>query len=190
MADHANPDGLLRRSVTASGDGQAEGAPRGPPRRRALAGAEGVRVTRDGVRFVSTDLSVFSVFAATLFVLLYRISGEPRRSIGVPWQNRSRAVTDTVGLLMEQDPFTVTLHDDDSFESVIRKVHEEALAVMRRLPFAAGNPGGRQYDVALNVVKVSVGPFAGFPRDPGGTDRAGARGACWCTCTISRARAS
>ena len=63
---------------------------------------------------------------------------------------------------MEQDPFTVTVGDGDSFRDVVAKVHREALTVMRHLPYAAGNPGGRLYDVALNVVKDAVGDVAGM----------------------------
>lgn len=118
---------------------------------------------QDGIRLVSEDFSLFSVFAAALFTQLYRTSGEPRRSIGVPWQNRTPDEAGTVGLLMEQDPFTVTVGDGDSFRDVVAKVHREALTVMRHLPYAAGNPGGRLYDVALNVVKVAVGDVAGMP---------------------------
>ncbi|MCG2801553.1 MAG: AMP-binding protein, partial [Cellulomonas sp.] len=121
---------------------------------------------RDGIRFLSDDLSFFGVVAAALFVMLYRISGEPRRTIGAPWHNRTKALADTVGLVMEQDPFTISLLDDDTFATVIRKVQQEALAVVRHLPYAAGNPGGRIYDVVLNVIRVVVGPFAGLSVEP------------------------
>ena len=93
---------------------------------------------------------------------LYRTSGEPRRWIGMPSENRPPEAAGTVGLLMEQDPFTVTVGDGDSFRDVVAKVHREALTVMRHLPYAAGNPGGRLYDVALNVVKDAVGDVAGM----------------------------
>ena len=117
-------------------------------------------------RFVSDDLSIFSIFAAALYVYLFRLSGQQTLAIGVPWQNRPRSFRDTVGLLMEQDPFVVSLEGDDTFASLVRKVHDEALDVMRHLPYAAGNPGGRVYDVSLNYVKVSLGPFAGLAVRP------------------------
>jgi amino acid adenylation domain-containing protein len=120
----------------------------------------------DRVRFLSDDLSIFSIFAAALYVFLFRLSGQPTLAIGVPWQNRPRSFRETVGLLMEQDPFVVSLDEDDTFGSVIRKVHDEALDVMRHLPYAAGNPGGRVYDVSLNYVKVSLGTFAGLAVRP------------------------
>ncbi len=122
--------------------------------------------SRRGLRFLSEDMSLFGVFATSLLVMLFRMGGQARRTIGAAWQNRTLDAADVVGLLMEQDPFTVEIADDDSFASVARKTHVEALSVMRHLPYAAGNPGGRLYDVALNFVKVSVGPFAGMPAEP------------------------
>jgi amino acid adenylation domain-containing protein len=120
----------------------------------------------EGVRFVSEDLSIFSIFAAALYVYLFRLSGRTTIAIGVPWENRPRPFRETVGLLMEQDPLVVSLDGDDSFGSVIRKVQDEALDALRHLPYAAGNPGGRVYDVTLNYVKVALGRFAGLPARP------------------------
>ncbi|MEO5922625.1 MAG: amino acid adenylation domain-containing protein [Bryobacteraceae bacterium] len=120
----------------------------------------------EGVRFISDDLSIFSIFAAALFVYLFRVSGQQTLAIGVPWQNRPRSFRETVGLLMEQDPFFVSLDASDTFESLIRKVHAETRNVMRNLPYAAGNPGGRVYEVSLNYVKTTLGSFAGIPVKP------------------------
>ena len=121
---------------------------------------------RDGIRFVSEDFSVFSIFAAVLFAYLYRLSGNERIAIGVTWQNRSPRFAETVGLLMEQDPFQLAIDRSETFDSLIRKVHTEALEVMRHLPYAAGNPGGQLYNVALNFLKVAVGKFAGMTVKP------------------------
>ena len=120
----------------------------------------------EGVRFISDDLSIFSIFAAALYVYLFRLGGQQTLAIGVPWQNRPRSFRETVGLLMEQDPFVVSLDGDDTFESLIRKVQDEALGAMRHLPYATGNPGGRVYDVSLNYLKVSLDTFAGLAVRP------------------------
>jgi len=120
----------------------------------------------EGIRFISDDLSMFSIFAAALFVYLFRVSGQQSLAIGVPWQNRPRSFRETVGLLMEQDPFVISLDPSDTFESLIGKVHKEARTVMRHLPYAAGNPGGRVYDVSLNYVKTSIGSFGGIKVKP------------------------
>ena len=119
-----------------------------------------------GVRLLSDDLSVFSILAAVLFAFLHRLSGNDRIAIGVPWQNRPARFADTLGLLMEQDPFEVSIDEGETFQSLIRKVQGEALEVMRHLPYSAGNPNGRVYSVALNYVKVSLGDFAGMSVRP------------------------
>ena len=133
--------------------------------------------TRDGIRSTSQDLTVFSIFATVLFAYLHRISGSRRIAIGVPWQNRPKQFGETAGLLMEQDPFHVTIDEDETFESLIRKVQAEALEVMRHLPYAAGNPSGRAYTVVLNFLKTSISTFAGIPvkliRVHGGTGDGG-----------------
>lgn len=121
---------------------------------------------RPGLHLLSEDLSVFTVFAAVLVSYLHRLSGHERITIGVPWQNRPAQFADTVGLLMEQDPFSVSFQPGDTFHALIRRAQAEALDVMRHLPYAAGNPGGRLYDVVLNFLKVSIGKFAGMPVRP------------------------
>lgn len=130
--------------------------------------SEAVRATarRDGLRFLSEDLSVFGVVCAAFLTYLHRLSGQRRLAIGVPWQNRPRPFSRTVGLFMEQDPFVVDVDADDTFTSLVGKVHEEARQVMRHLPYAAGNPGGRVYDVTFNYVNVALGDFAGMPVEP------------------------
>lgn len=124
---------------------------------RALAGAPGIKT-------VSEQLSVFSVLAAVLCTYLHRMTGHERLCIGVPAHNRiGRRFADTVGLLMEQDPWYFTVEDDDTFMSLARKAQQEALAVMRHVPCAPGNPGGRVFEVGLNYVTASFGRFAGLP---------------------------
>lgn len=120
---------------------------------------------RDGIRFLSDDLTSFSVIACALLVYLHRLSGQDKIAIGVPWQNRRKEFAGTIGLLMEQNPLIVELQASDTFESVIKKVQRESVQVMRHMPYAAGNPGGRIYQVGLNYAKASANTFAGLPFD-------------------------
>lgn len=121
---------------------------------------------REGIRFLSDQLSIFSIFTAAFFAYLYRLTGQRRIAIGVPWQNRPNRFADTVGLLMEQAPMLVTFEAGETFESLIRKIQREAIDSMRQLPYAVGNPGGRLYNVTLNYVKASLGRFAGMAVEP------------------------
>ncbi len=117
----------------------------------------------DGIRFLSEHLSTYSVFCTALIAYLHKLGGHSRVVIGTTWQNRPRLFESTIGLFMEQDPFEVTVDESDTFRTLLKKVHAESLRVMRNLPYAAGNPGGRAYDVTLNYVKASIGKFAEFP---------------------------
>lgn len=119
----------------------------------------------DGVRVLSEHLSSFSVFCAALIAYLHKLSGNDRITIGAPWQNRQALFRSTVGLFMEQNPFEVRLDPDETFRTLLKKVQAEALSTLRHLPYAAGNPGGRVYDVTLNYIKTTFGTFAGIPID-------------------------
>lgn len=120
---------------------------------------------QDGVRLLSEHLSSYSVFCTALIAYLHKLSGNDRITIGTPWQNRQALFRSTIGLFMEQNPFEVRLDPGETFRSLLKKVQAEALSTLRHLPYAAGNPGGRVYDVTLNYIKVMFGPFAGMPID-------------------------
>ncbi len=117
----------------------------------------------DGIRSLSEHLSSYSVFCAALMSYLHKLSGHERIAIGATWHNRPRAFQSAIGLFMVQNPFDISVGTDDTFRSLVKKVQSEALGAMRHLPYAAGNPGGRAYDVTLNYLKVLIGPFAGMP---------------------------
>ena len=123
---------------------------------------------RQGFRSLSPDLAGFSVMTAALLVYLHRVSGEKTIAVGVPLQNRRREHVDTIGLVMIQNPLIVSLDSGDSFHDVVRRVQREIVRSMRKLPYAAGNPGGRVYTVAMNYITVrEEGPtFAGMPVRP------------------------
>ncbi|UJP09522.1 amino acid adenylation domain-containing protein [Microbacterium sp. KUDC0406] len=119
----------------------------------------------EGISSLSEHLSTYSVFCAALILYLHKLSGHRRIAIGTPWHNRPRAFAATVGLFMEQNPFAIDVDPHDTLRTLIKKVQSEAISVMRHMPYAAGNPGGRAYDVTLNYVKVLLGRFAGTPVD-------------------------
>jgi amino acid adenylation domain-containing protein len=119
----------------------------------------------DGIRAPSDNLSVYSVFCAALIAYLHKLSGHERVAIGTTWHNRQRPYQSAIGLFMVQNPFDVSVGADDTFRTLVKKVQSEALDTKRHLPHAAGNPGGRAYDVTLNYVNVRFGPFADMPID-------------------------
>lgn len=117
----------------------------------------------DGVRSLSEHLSSYSVYCAAVMTYLHKMSDHERIAIGATWHNRPRAFQSTIGLFMVQNPFDVSVEPDDTFRTLVKKVQAQALGTMRHLPYAAGNPGGRAYDVTLNYLKVVIEPFAGIP---------------------------
>lgn len=119
--------------------------------------------TLDGIRCLSAHLSSYSVYCAALVLYLHKLSGQTRIALGSTWHNRPRSFESTVGLFMVQNPFEVEIEPDDTPRTLIKKVQSEALGTMRHLPYAAGNPGGRAYDVTLNYVKVVLGRFGDWP---------------------------
>ena len=116
-------------------------------------------------RFLRTSPSSASSPPCCLRISTASAAASASRS-GCRGRTVRKRFSDTVGLLMEQDPFHATIGQEESFESLIRKVQSEALEVMRHLPYAAGNPGGKAYTVVLNYLKSSIGTFAGMPVKP------------------------
>lgn len=99
---------------------------------------------------VTSDLSLFSVFATVLFAYLYRISDSQCISIGVPLQTRQEAFRETIGLFMEACPLRVVIAEDETFSSLFQKVKAELLESLQQYPRATPNPSNTVYDVLLN----------------------------------------
>jgi amino acid adenylation domain-containing protein/non-ribosomal peptide synthase protein (TIGR01720 family) len=123
------------------------------------------RAVRKGIFIMSEDVSLFHVFAALLCTYLYRISGNRRLSLGVPFHNRrSKAFKNTIGLLMQIFPLRVTIERDDTFISLIKKIATENMAALRYSEYPVGNPRQKQaYDVECNYV---VTTYFGYKEAP------------------------
>jgi amino acid adenylation domain-containing protein len=126
-------------------------------RLKTLAGSEGI--------FSATEhASVFNVFAAALFAYLSRIHRNQRYSIGVPFHNRTKVFSDTVGLFMEVYPLQIALDEADTFLSVIEKIRAgmSEIRAFRRTTLA-NSPGDSSYDVLLNYHTAQFPSFHGMP---------------------------
>jgi amino acid adenylation domain-containing protein len=108
--------------------------------------------------------SVFNVLAAVLFAYLYRIHGDRRLSIGIPFQNRTKVFSETIGLFMEVFPLQIVLEENDSFLSVIRKIRAgmSEIRAFRGITLA-NSPRNRLYDVLLNYHTARFPRFHGMP---------------------------
>ncbi len=119
----------------------------------------------EAFKSLSENLSVFQLISTCILAYLYRITGNERLGLGTLYHNRTTPVyKDTAGLFMEMAPLRVQLAEDDTFETLFKKIRNAATEIMRHYRFAPGNPiHNRTYDVALNYNNASYPPFAGSP---------------------------
>jgi amino acid adenylation domain-containing protein len=118
---------------------------------------------KEGVFVKTLNASVVNVFAAVIFTYLYRISGNRRLALGMPFHNRrSEAFRRTIGLFMEVLPLRVTLEDNETFLSLIQKVVADASEVLKHRQYAIGNPrNSKVYEVLLNYHTAEFSDFCG-----------------------------
>jgi amino acid adenylation domain-containing protein len=112
---------------------------------------------------VTEHAAMFNIFAATLFTYLYRVTGNGRQSIGVPFHNRRLAAfKNTPGLIMEVLPLRITTEQNDTFLSVIQKIRAEMSEI--RPEIALPNPPyDKIYDVVMNYHTTTYAAFHGMP---------------------------
>src|SRR5262249_26043328 len=112
---------------------------------------------------MTTDTSLFNIFTVLLLTYLYRISGNRRLSIGIPFHNRhSKAFKETVGLFMEVSPLHITIEEEDNFLSLVKKVRDETFETLQHRYYFSSNPhNNKAYDVMLNYRISTLPSFAG-----------------------------
>ena len=116
--------------------------------------------------FVGTeDLSLFTVFAAAIFVYLYRISGSRRLALGVAYHNRlTKAATETIGMLMEVLPLQITIEADETFLSLVRRVKTETLDVLKHGQYSISNSTHNlTHHAMFNYINSPAPQFDGKP---------------------------
>jgi hypothetical protein len=112
--------------------------------------------------FVKTEsASLFNIFAAALCVHLHRISGNRRLSLGSASHNRrSKAFIETIGVFMEVHPLFITIEENDSFPSLVKKVAAEARETLQHSEYIVSK---KAYDVFLNYQTATFPRFHGAP---------------------------
>ncbi|MFP5261772.1 MAG: amino acid adenylation domain-containing protein [Blastocatellia bacterium] len=104
------------------------------------------------------------IFATTLFVYQYRITGESHLRIGSPFANRPEALRDTIGLFINICPLDVVIDADDTFMSLAWKVQREIIQAVRNRSYPVRNPvGGRIYNIYFNYMNASFADLCGMP---------------------------
>ncbi|MCI0419792.1 MAG: condensation domain-containing protein [Acidobacteria bacterium] len=116
---------------------------------------------REGIFVKTQSASLFNIFAAVLCAYLYRISGNRRLSLGSASHNRrSMAFTETIGVFMEVHPLYITIEEDDTFLSLVKKAAVEAQETLQHSECIIGK---KAYDVFLNYHTTSFPGFHGAP---------------------------
>ena len=120
---------------------------------------------REGLRSLTRDLSVFQIFATTLFAFIHRISGNDALAIGTPSHNRpSRRLKQTPGPFIEVLPLRVQVTAGDSFEALYARVADATRDfLLHAVAGAGGYTQKRAFDVVLNFITASFGDFDGLP---------------------------
>lgn len=121
--------------------------------------------TEKGIQTLSQDLSLFNIFAALFSTFLHRVSGASQITLGAPFHNRATpAFKETIGLFIEICPLRITVAEDDTFLSLIKRVMGETFTTLRYAqPGTSSAEHNRSYQVLLNFVNVTFPAFAGMP---------------------------
>ncbi|HVG17467.1 MAG TPA: condensation domain-containing protein, partial [Blastocatellia bacterium] len=126
-------------------------------------GEERTRIIKD----LSNRQGFFSpavIFATTLFIYQYRMSGEGHVRIGSPFANRPENFRDTIGLFINICPLDVLIEADDTFISLAWKVQREFFEAVRNRSYPVRNPiGSRIYNLYFNYMNASFTHLCGMP---------------------------
>ncbi|MCP5100396.1 MAG: hypothetical protein GY943_33010, partial [Chloroflexi bacterium] len=80
---------------------------------------------------VNVDLTLYNIFGALFFIHLQQLSQNRRLGVVTPVHNRlTNAHRETIGLFLELCPLQVEISEEDTFESVIKKMRRETRSTM------------------------------------------------------------
>jgi amino acid adenylation domain-containing protein/non-ribosomal peptide synthase protein (TIGR01720 family) len=110
-----------------------------------------IAANKDGS--VVSLVSVHHMFAALVSAFLYHIGDRPQTiSLGLPFHNR-RNRRETIGCLLQIIPLKLRIEEDDTFLSLLGRIGNSYLTILRHHEYHVGNPSHRQlYDVGFNYI--------------------------------------
>ena len=118
----------------------------------------------ESIRSLFSDISMFNIFATTLFAYLYRISGNRRLALGAPAHNRTSAIfKQTIGLFIELYPLQVEIEEGETFLSLIKKVGKETYGFLSHSKPGTSLLDNNRYNVVLNFINTAFSEFNGLP---------------------------
>ncbi|MEM8907617.1 MAG: amino acid adenylation domain-containing protein, partial [Bacteroidota bacterium] len=117
------------------------------------------------LRSWTEHLSLFNIFASTLFAFLYRVSGQQKLAIGTPAHNRSTpAFKATPGVFIEVFPLLAEIAPAESFGSLVQKIRNESHQFLRYAQTGTSSPElSRGFNAVLNYINAHFKDFNGLP---------------------------
>lgn len=119
------------------------------------------------VRSWTPHLSLFNIFATSLFAFLYKVSGQEQVSFGTPAHNRpTPRWKETAGVFIEIFPMAAQLNGEDSLGSLLQRVKTESNSFLRYAQTGAASPAlSKGFNVILNYIHAAFSDFAGMPME-------------------------
>lgn len=119
------------------------------------------------VRSWTPHLSLFNIFATSLFAFLYKVGGQEQVSFGTPAHNRPTPLwKETAGVFIEIFPMAAELSTGDSLGSLLQRVKAESNSFLRYAQTGAASPAlSKGFNVILNYIHAAFSDFAGMPME-------------------------
>lgn len=112
------------------------------------------------VKGVSTQLTMFSIIAATLLTLRYRLFGPQETTLGMPMHGGAR---NTIGPTLEVGFIHTQVDKFNSFLELVQAIQLDALSAMKHsLPGLTSPKTNNSFSWLLNYVPGFFGTFAGM----------------------------
>lgn len=117
------------------------------------------------VRSWTPHLTLFNIFATTVFAFLHKVSGQENIALGAPAHNRLTPVLkETPGVFIEIYPVSTAISEADSFGSLLQKVKTETNTFFRYAQSGGANPSlSRGFNVILNYINAAFTDFNDMP---------------------------
>ncbi len=118
-----------------------------------------------GIRSWTQHLSLYNIFATTLFAYLYRICDQESLVMGSPAHNRpSNDFKKTIGLFIETFPLFAQIEQGESFLSLLKRVQIESNGFLRFAQPGTSSPElSRSFNVFFNYINADYSSFNGIP---------------------------
>lgn len=118
-------------------------------------------IAQPPLRAISRNLSIFSVLAAALLALRYRLFDREARTLGMPVHLRTRG--NAIGPVLEIGFLDLPSADATTFAELVAMVQADALTVLKKsAPGISSAQINNSFSWLLNFVTTSFGSFAGL----------------------------